>query len=95
MLSDDPEGHEQAKARAALLGREVGLEQMMPLVVRYPGPIVGDAEVGPSISPPAGLQHDVAVCGGCIDGIVDMITSRRSNGSARTLTSSGDSRSAS
>jgi hypothetical protein len=73
MLAHDPIGHEQTEPRPALFGREVGLEQVMPLVVGNARPIVRHAEIGPAVSTPTGLQLDMAVDWNCIDGVVDQV----------------------
>src|SRR5258706_7711663 len=45
----------------------------MAMVFRSAGPIVGDAEVGPAIAPPAGGELDMAVGRHGVDGIVDKV----------------------
>src|SRR5712692_4996230 len=73
MLSNDAVRHEEAETSAALLGREVRLEQPVALVFRDTGAVVRDAEVRPSVSPPASGCLNPTALVDSIDGVVQQV----------------------
>ena len=51
MLTNDAVRHEETEPRAALLGREVRLEQAVAMLIGDTRTVVGDAEVRSAVAP--------------------------------------------
>jgi hypothetical protein len=59
MLAHDAVRHEKAKSGTAFLCSEVGLEEVVAMLIRDTWTVVGDAEVRSAIAP-AGASGDAA-----------------------------------
>jgi len=70
MLANDAVRHEEAQSGATFLGCEVGLEEVVAMLIRNTWTVVGDAEVG-SAAPAASGCRDEAAEGGSIDRVVN------------------------
>src|SRR5438105_13908990 len=75
MLTHDPIRHERAESRASLFGGEMRLDEAVAILVGNSGPVVRDAEIGPSIGPPAEAKLDMAALGNRVAGGVVQIGS--------------------